>query len=76
MKYVVDRIEENLVVLINESNKEVTIKKREELPKVMPGDYIYYENGEYYVDEYEREKRLKNIRAELREVWDPDNEEE
>ena len=76
MKYEVDRIEENLVVLINVSNREVIIKKREELPSVMPGDYVFFNDGKYFVDEYERENRLKNIRAELREVWDPDNDEE
>jgi hypothetical protein len=72
MKYVVDRIEEGLVVLVEEKTRKITIKKYEELPRVVPGDVLYYdpEDKDYIVDEYERAERLKNLRAELNNIWD------
>ena len=72
MKYVVDRIEEKLVVLINEETRAVLIRKCEELPKVVPGDVVYYdeETKDFIVDEGERAERLKNIRANLNGIWD------
>ena len=72
MKYVVDRIEENLVVLINEDTRAVLIRKYEELPRVVPGDVLIYdeESKDFIVDEGERAERLKNIRANLNDIWD------
>ena len=72
MKYVVDRIEEKLVVLINEETRAVLIRKVEELPKVVPGDVLIYdeESKDFIVDEGERAERLKNIRANLNGIWD------
>ena len=78
MKYVVDRIEEGLVVLIKEDTREVLVKKYEELPRVVPGDVLYYdeEDRDFIVDEYARAERLKDIRAAMNSIWDENNEED
>ena len=72
IKYVVDRIEEHLVVLINENTREVVIKKYEELPRVVPGDVVYYyvDGDRYIVDEYARVQRLKDVREKFNSIWD------
>ena len=72
IKYVVDRIEEYLVVLINENTREVVIKKYEELPRVVPGDVVYYyvDGDRYIVDEYARVQRLKDVREKFNSIWD------
>jgi len=71
ISYIVDRIEEHLIVLVDKKTYKVVIKKDKELPKVVPGDVVYYNKKEnkYTVNEKERAQRLKNIRAKFNSIW-------
>ncbi len=70
MKYVVDRIEGDKVVLINMDNNEIKNVLYNDLPKVVTGDIVYHDEEEdtYIVDTKERIERMKNIRVELNDI--------
>ena len=70
MKYTVDRIEGDKVVLINMDTDEVVNKNYDDLPKVVTGDIIYHDEEEdvYLVDTKARIERMKNIRVELNDI--------
>ena len=72
IKYIVDRIESHLVVLVEDETYKVIIKKEKELPKVVMGDVVYYnkKDNKYIVDEKARAQRLKDIRARFNKIWD------
>ena len=63
MKYAVDRIEENIVVLENIETKEKKKVKKDQLPKgIKEGNILIEENNEYLIDttlEKERRKLLE-----------------
>lgn len=62
MKYAIDRIEEDIVILediINKEKKEVNINK---LPSdIHEGNIIICEDGKYLLDEQEENARRKRI---------------
>ena len=64
MKYVVDRIEEDIVVLENLETREITNIKITELDfKVREGNILSYENNKYTLDlntEKLRKEKLRN----------------
>ena len=64
MKYVVDRIEEDIVVLENLKTREITNIKITELDfKVREGNILSYENNKYTLDlntEKLRKEKLRN----------------
>ena len=64
MKYVVDRIEEDIVVLENIETREITNIKISELDfKVREGNILSYENNKYTLDlntEKLRKEKLRN----------------
>ena len=64
MKYVVDRIEEDIVVLENLETREITNIKISELDfKVREGNILSYENNKYTLDlntEKLRKEKLRN----------------
>ena len=64
MKYVVDRIEEDIVVLENLETREITNIKISELDfKVREGNILSYENNKYILDlntEKLRKEKLRN----------------
>lgn len=65
MKYVIDRIEENIAVLeeINtKEKKEVEIKL---LPNVKEGDLLRFEDGVFIKDDKLKEERKKSITEKL-----------
>ena len=70
MKYVVDRIEGDKVVLINMDSDEIKNVLYNDLPKVVTGDIIYHDEEEdtYIVDTKARIERMKNIRVELNDI--------
>ena len=70
MKYVVDRIEGDKVVLINMDNDEIKNVLYNDLPKVVTGDIVYHDEEEdtYIVDTKARIERMKNIRVELNDI--------
>ena len=64
MKYVIDRIEEDIVVLENLETREITNIKISELDfKVREGNILSYENNKYTLDlntEKLRKEKLRN----------------
>lgn len=64
MKYAVDRIEENIVILEEITSKEKKEIPLEELPQnIKEGTIIHYENNKYILDKKEETKRRSSIKA-------------
>ena len=62
MKYAVDRIEDNIVVLENINTKEKLEVQKELLPSnIKDGTILIFENNEYKFDLIEEELRRKKI---------------
>ena len=63
-KYVVDRIEEGIIVLEDEETKEMVEKTKDEIKiEVKEGDLLTFENDTYSLDKEGtnvRKKRIKN----------------
>ena len=79
MKYEVDRIEDNKIVLIDLDTRKEVVKDYDDLPKVVTGDIVYHDEEEdiYIVDTKARIERMKNIRVELNDILEmEDNDEE
>lgn len=68
-KYIVDRFEEEYLVLENETGETIDVLKRE-IPNVKKGDVIIFENGKYTVDGEETEARKKIIAEKLRKLFE------
>ena len=69
MKYAVDRLEKNIVVLENISTKEmIQINKNKLGFSVSDGDILVYKNNKYYKDDNARAERLKMIQEKLNKV--------
>ena len=62
-KFVVDRIEGDIVVLQDLSTKKMKNVEKDLLPKVKEGDALKYENKEYTFDEETKNKREEDIKA-------------
>ena len=62
-KYIVDRIEGDMVVLEDLSTKKIKNVSIEKLPKVKEGDALKYENKEYALDNETKSKREEDIKA-------------
>ena len=62
MKYIVDRIEENIVILEKYPTKEmIEIDKRILSDNIHEGSVIIYENNKYYLDTDDELKRRQEI---------------
>lgn len=62
MKYTVDRIENDIVVLETFDTLEmVNVEKKLLPPNIHEGSILYYENNKYIIDKHEEEKRRKKI---------------
>lgn len=62
MKYAIDRIEENIVILEDINTKEKIEVEKEVLPlNIKDGTILIYENNEYKLDLNEEELRRKRI---------------
>ncbi len=62
MKYAIDRIEENIVILEDINTKEKIEVEKEVLPlSIKDGTILIYENNEYKLDLNEEELRRKKI---------------
>ena len=69
MKYSVDRIENNIVVLQDLNTKEIKeINKKNINFKVCEGDILVYSEGKYTKDNNLKEDRLKLIQEKLNKV--------
>ena len=62
-KYIVDRIEGDMVVLEDLSTKKIKNVSIDKLPKVKEGDALKYENKEYTLDNETKSKREEDIKA-------------
>lgn len=62
MKYIVDRIEDNIVVLENQDTKEIINIDISLLPRrIKEGNILIYKNNSYYIDKEAEIKRRKEI---------------
>lgn len=68
--YIVDRIEEEYVVL----EQEDKTTKDEELKKfpagIQAGDVVYLKNGHYLIDEEATKERTEKIKILMDELWE------
>ena len=65
MKYAVDRIEDNIVVLENIETKEKKKVKKDLLPIIKEGSILIEENNSYKLDKEEELKRRITLRGKL-----------
>ncbi len=65
MKYAVDRIEDDIIVLENLDNNKIENISKDVLPNVKEGDIVILENGIYRVDTEEGKKRRKTIKTKM-----------
>ena len=66
MKYSVDRIENDIIVLENILNNEIVYLKSCDLPfKVKESDILVYKNNSYVLDNDEKNKRLRRIKEKM-----------
>ena len=64
MKYAVDRIEDNLVIIENLETKEIIEIGKDKLPEgIKDGTILIYEDEEYKLDLNEEELRRRQIQA-------------
>lgn len=65
MKYAVDRIVEDIVVLENIESGEILEVNKKELPDVYEGSIVVKENDQFTLDLVEEESRRESIRERL-----------
>lgn len=66
MKFAVDRIEDNIVVLENIENNEIINVKKEDLPKeIKELDIIMYDGKTYLLDDDEKINRIRRIKEKM-----------
>lgn len=69
MKYSVDRVEDNIIVLQNINTKEIIeINKKDINFKVVDGDIIIFKDNKFIKDEKLKEDRLRLIQEKLNKV--------
>lgn len=70
MKFVIDRIEENISVCQRLDNKEVFEILLEKLPvNTKEGTVIFEENGQFVIDKAEEEIIKKRIKEKMNKLW-------
>ena len=72
MKYAVDRIEGETIVLENIENNEIVNIQASILPDASEGDVVIYENNVYRLDKDETEKRLDSIKERMNKLRSED----
>ena len=74
MKYIVDRIEDNIVVLENQDTKEIINIDMSLLPKkIKEGNILIYKNNSYYIDKEAEIKRKKEILEKFKKLRNKNN---
>lgn len=69
IKYAVDRVENNIIVLENLDTKEIkNIDKNIINFNISDGDILIYENNKYYLDTKYKNERIKIIMEKLTKV--------
>lgn len=62
MKYIIDRIEENIVICENQENKKMEEFKKEMFPKeIKDGDIVILQNNKFVLDKKETQTRKEDI---------------
>ncbi len=62
-KFILDRIEGDKAVLECENGKFVTLDIKSLPKKISEGDVLYFEEGSYFLDESETERRKEKIKG-------------
>ena len=66
MKWVVDRFEDDIVIIINDETEETKELNKKDLPaSIHEGSILNYINNEYIEDTKEEENRRKSIQDRL-----------
>ena len=74
MKYIVDRIEDNIVVLENQDTKEIINIDISLLPRrIKEGNILIYKNNSYYIDKEAEIKRRKEILEKFKKLRNKNN---
>lgn len=68
-KYIVDRFEEEYMVLEKETGETLDVLKKE-IPDAQKDDVVIFENGKYTVDREQTEARRKIIAEKLRKLFE------
>ncbi len=68
-KYIVDRFEEEYLILEKETGETIDVPK-EEIPDAQKGDVVVFKNGKYTVNKEETEARKKIIAEKLRKLFE------
>lgn len=62
MKYIIDRIEENIVICENQETKKIEQFNKEQFPNnIKEGDIVYLEENKFKVNLNETDKKKKEI---------------
>lgn len=69
-KYIVDRIEENYVVLENGKDNVFNVKKSDIIGNIKEGDILYIKDNLYFIDERITELRKKEIDNLMKGLWE------
>lgn len=70
MFYIVDRIEENIIVLQDENGHMININKNNVYEKVKEGDCLRKENNRFLLDIEETKKRKMRIDKLMKGMWE------
>ena len=69
MKYSVDRIENNIVILENINNKEIREVNIKKIGfNINEGDILVFKNNRYYKDDKEKKNRISLLQEKLNKV--------
>ena len=68
-RFVIDRIEENCVVLECENGSHVTIERKSLPKRIKDGDVLFFGEGSYFLDEKETEQRRRRIADLMKDVF-------
>ena len=70
MKFIVDRIEDQTIVLEDENMNIVNLDKSDICFKVCEGDVVVLENGKYILDKDATLKRKSEIEEIVKDLWE------
>ena len=69
-EYVVDRIENNYIVLEDKDLNFINIKKEEVLEDVREGDILIKVNNKYIIDYNKTKNRKDHINKKIKNLWE------
>lgn len=69
MKYIIDRIEQNIAICEDDNKKQIEIEVTKLPSNIKEGDIIKQEKGKYIIDEENTEKKREDIRKRMSKLW-------